>query len=535
MISTTARKVMFKILTRLFVSPPQQVEARNNPISHGDSQTTSDFVLDDTCEFSVDGPRGVHPRWMHVSRCIDDRYALILNANERFQSKNLMPIHCDTRLFIRFTAALSEVSKDGLVLEITFQSKDNQLASLATFAIAGGAQPPVWREIETDLSFVDGMEGYVVLSVRPGSAGGSIADWVAVSDLCLARLDRLSLVKASSFHRQRASNEIEHFKSVYQHSMYSSSKPKVRHTISPRELERSCVSQDSTLGPAIKSDVPPRSGESTYMYASRLLASCLGQRAPSFPERLKGLVTSQQKIKVLSLCSGAARIEGQLAAQVGNNVHWSLLDMNEELLQMASEHFPADARIDLIKGDVNSISYSGETWDVIMVVSALHHIVELEKVVQFCHKSLSLSGELWILGESVGRNGNRLWPEAQDVANKVFSALPEKYRFNRHTQQIDLEILDKDYSVGTFEGIRSEEIESVLARWFRPDEILRRNCFLWRLTNLAYADNFDITNEYDRKLLINMVNAEVEHFESGGRGTELFAAYRPLQFVSRAR
>lgn len=181
----------------------------------------------------------------------------------------------------------------------------------------------------------------------------------------------------------------------------------------------------------------------------------------------------------------------------------------------------------LIEANVNELDFSGEKWDVILCVSALHHIVELERVLKFCHDSLNEGGEFWSIGEYVGRNGNRLWPEARYEANQVFERLPEQYRLNRHTNQVDHEIPDNDYSVGCFEGIRSEDIESILDKWFHPVDVCRRNCFLWRLINLAYSDNFNILKSDDRSRIISMVNAEAAHFQAGGRGTELFGVYRP--------
>lgn len=51
------------------------------------------------------------------------------------------------------------------------------------------------------------------------------------------------------------------------------------------------------------------------------------------------------------------------------------------------------------------------------------------------------------------------WQPAVAEANLFFEQLPERYRLNHHTKQLDFEIPDNDYSLGCFEGIRSEEIE----------------------------------------------------------------------------
>jgi SAM-dependent methyltransferase len=201
--------------------------------------------------------------------------------------------------------------------------------------------------------------------------------------------------------------------------------------------------------------------------------------------------------------------------------------MNADLLGLASRQFASVTRLDLIEANVNELTCSGEKWDVILCVSALHHVVELERVMKFCHDSLDDGGEFWSIGEYVGRNGNRLWPEARYEANKLFKQIPARYRWNHHANRTDEELPDNDCAVSTFEGIRSEEIESALDKWFSPVDVYRRNCFLWRLVNLAYADNFDVQKSEDRSWIIRMVNAELTYFRSGGRATELNGVYRP--------
>ena len=46
------------------------------------------------------------------------------------------------------------------------------------------------------------------------------------------------------------------------------------------------------------------------------------------------------------------------------------------------------------------------------------------------------------------------------------------------------------------------------------------------MINIAYIDNYDLSNENDRRWIFNMVKAELDHFRNGGRGTELNGVYR---------
>jgi SAM-dependent methyltransferase len=537
----TLRRSLSKLLTRLnkysFVEEKPSVK---------DSLTATpsdpaEFYLDETSKFNIQGtPNGVSfPRWMQIAHCEDKRTSLILVAGESLELNSALVIERDTRLFIRYTAALPSISSDGLICTIRFDDADSKYASstICSLPICGGKQSPYWRVIEFDVSFLADRRGRLVFKCQPGPKGYPTSDWLAIADLSIARTDRLSVLNARSFHEIRSKNEIEHFSSVYRHSMYSSVQDQRAEiasgcTRTVRSLTSTPDVDEELAACSFVDDIELLPGESPYSYASRLLALSIPQAPPNFTERLKSRSESGGVVKVLSLCSGAARIEASFAEILGSNVEWSLLDINVDLLGLASRQFSSTIKLDLIEANVNELKFSGEKWDVILCVSALHHIVELEQVIKFCHESLNKGGEFWSIGEYVGRNGNRLWPEARCAANGVFQLLPERYRLNHHTNHVDQKIPDNDYSVDCFEGIRSEEIESILDRWFHPVDVYRRNCFLWRLVNLAYSDNYDILKPDDRNKIISMVNAEVLHFQAGGRGTELNGVYRPRLMTS---
>lgn len=503
-----------------------------------------EFFLDQSSKIDITGTASdlKFPRWMQIAHCDDKRVSLVLISGESLKLTSTMQVEKDTHLFIRYSAALPQISADGLVCEIYFyeSSLDSPLSLICSLPVPGGQQSPDWRMMELDISFLSRRKGHIILRCKPGSEGNPRGDWLAISDLSIARMDRLPILKARSFHAMRSQNEIDHFSGVYRHSMYAAEQDKhaelAAGTVKPVRRQVPAVDSDKTENLMVslrKADSLP--GESPYAYALRLLADTIPQVPPNFAARLISRADRGGVVKVLSLCSGAARVEASFAAQVGTNVEWSLLDINVDLLGLASRQFPASVKLDLIEANVNSLKFSGEKWDVILCVSALHHLVEIENVVKFCHDSLNEDGEFWSIGEYVGRNGNRLWPDARVQANAVFQQLPPRFRLNHHTHQVDGEVPDNDYSVGCFEGIRSEDIEPVLDRWFHPDDVYRRNCFLWRLVNLAYSDNYDLLKPDDCKTIGLLVDAEVEHFSKGGRGTELHGIYRPRLLTRLAR
>ena len=188
----------------------------------------------------------------------------------------------------------------------------------------------------------------------------------------------------------------------------------------------------------------------------------------------------------------------------------TLFDLNENLMRKAAAALSSVAEISGVLGDINVISaeqFGNITFDVVMFVSGLHHVVEIEHVLQTIIELLVPNGEFWIVGEAIGRNGNQLWPEALDAANRIFSLLPERFRRNSSTRKVDSTVPETDFSANSFEGIRSEEIESLLLRYFDPVQIWRRNCFLWRLVNPVYFPNYDLKKQEDRYIVLSLVAA----------------------------
>jgi Methylase involved in ubiquinone/menaquinone biosynthesis len=271
-------------------------------------------------------------------------------------------------------------------------------------------------------------------------------------------------------------------------------------------------------------------GDNVFQYAQRVLLSLITAKHPNFPKRIQSINQRESRpVRILSLCSGAAGIEKQIIAKAGCPVQITLFDLNEKLMREAAASLSPIAETSGFLGDVNALSveqFGDATFDIVMFVSGLHHVVEIEHVLQGVVELLVPNGEFWIIGEAIGRNGNQLWPEALEAANLVFSALPERYRQNAFTAKVDFTVPETDFSASSFEGIRSEEIESLLLRYFDPVEMWRGNCFLWRLVNPAYFSNYDLKNPEDRHIVLSLVAAEYNLWKNGGRPAQSFTVYR---------
>ena len=303
----------------------------------------------------------------------------------------------------------------------------------------------------------------------------AVVKWVAAPN------DRISLLTARRHPSRRIKTTLKSFNVAYDHAMYASRKADGR-------LEgASSLSLLANIpsGPRPKSEDPITAecllnlpsanvaeGDNVYRYAHRVLQSLIPTEAPNFPKRIRSVNQRESRqVRILSLCSGAAGIERRMIADAGCPVEITLFDLNENLMGKAAAALSSVAQISGVLGDVNVISakqFGNLTFDIAMFVSGLHHVVEIEHVLQTVIELLVPNGEFWIIGEAIGRNGNQLWPEALDAANRIFSLLPERFRRNAFTRGVDSTVPETDFSANSFEGIRSEEIESLLLRYLIP-------------------------------------------------------------------
>jgi ubiquinone/menaquinone biosynthesis C-methylase UbiE len=469
--------------------------------------------------------------WGHSDVTYNKYLGVILRENEYFELGNPVSFK-NSWLRLSFAPAFRTNYKPNASLNIQFIDENQKATEICCFNILGNQDSSEWFTFEMDLQSFDGKTGKLGLSFTPNTSENSemsvsVEDYpLIISKFTIAPKSELALVEARTFRDVRIANEVGHFFEVYEHEMYKSKQYAEQPILITRLDDIRSVKQKE-IAPSFRTS-RPQLGESVYAYTNRLLGENLLTHDIDFSKRILSLSHQNPSLRVLSLCSGSARTEAALDAITGHTCNWTLQDLNEDLLSKARRQFSPSSTVEFLVGDVNTIQNIGNNWDVIMCVSGMHHVVELEKVIKFVSESLAPDGEFWLIGEYVGRSGNRLYPEAQVAADEVFSSLSPKYRFNHHTKEVDSFVPKNDYSIDCFEGIRADEIESVISSEFFPKEISKNNSFLWRLVNLAYADNYDLECQDDILTLESLVKAELLHFNKYRNGTTLNAVYKKI-------
>jgi len=180
-----------------------------------------------------------------------------------------------------------------------------------------------------------------------------------------------------------------------------------------------------------------------------------------------------KQIKGLTLGSGAGRHEKELSA-IGVVKEWTSIDLVENPLDKSSK---IGNNIFLI-GDLNFMKLPKETFDLVYCRGILHHIINLEHLLNQIYKSLKPNG-YFIVYEFVG---------------------VEKWQWSRkHIQLLEKESIPfikesgqkmsfRKKSIGQMnnrplESIRSSEIPSIINNYFNPTCEVLWNKMLYPFTN----------------------------------------------------
>jgi SAM-dependent methyltransferase len=209
-------------------------------------------------------------------------------------------------------------------------------------------------------------------------------------------------------------------------------------------------------------------------------------------------VNARPGAKILSLGSGPCGLELALARQFTVPFELTCLDLNEQLLELGAEAARREGiAIRTLAQDANFLALD-ETYDVVVAHAALHHFLNFEHIFEHLHRHMSRRA-IFIAYEPVPRNGMLLWPETKEVLNRVFASLPPRYR--RAEGQLFDTYPDVEYTQGTFECVRSEEVAPLLERYFHVEAKVPGYAFVRRFVDGGFGANYDLTREEDCALL----------------------------------
>jgi hypothetical protein len=138
----------------------------------------------------------------------------------------------------------------------------------------------------------------------------------------------------------------------------------------------------------------------------------------------------------------------------------------------------------------------------------------------------------------IGKNQIIFWKENVEFAAGLVKRMPLRYRplgkrFWRYLWFDPYAIIPKyvePSTQGRMEGIRQEEIEPLMMRWFSPIKLFKYNAYMRMIcTNYYLGPRLDPDKDKDRKYLEKLIKVELQQVGSGKlRPTEMFGVFKKI-------
>ena len=237
-----------------------------------------------------------------------------------------------------------------------------------------------------------------------------------------------------------------------------------------------------------------------YLILERRLSAYRGMDLWQF---VAHVANRREHTRILSIGSGTCAVEMEIAAQLRRPYVIDCMDLNEGLIAWATAQAQARGlNLRPMVADLNTTTFA-EKYDIVMIVAALHHFIELEAVCAKINEALADDG-LFVTYEPVMRSGMFLWPATRLVLGLLFLLLPARLRVNHQDypgeKRVDRVYHEMDRSGWTFESIRSGDIPEVLRASFETVHYGRGMTFLRRVSDTLYGPNYDLTTARDRRI-----------------------------------
>jgi SAM-dependent methyltransferase len=236
--------------------------------------------------------------------------------------------------------------------------------------------------------------------------------------------------------------------------------------------------------------------------------------------------------KILSIGSGDAKLEVALAEQMlaAGIRNFTILatELSEVRLERARRLVHENQLDDYFEFEVVDVNewHPEERFHGVMAQHTLHHIVELEKLFSFIDRHMYDEGA-FVVVDMIGRNGHMRWPETLEYVEKIWSFLPDRYKYNHQFGQFMPEYVNWDCSNKGFEGIRAQDILPLLCEYFRFTHFLAVGGIVEVFVDRGFGHNFDVENPADTNFIDIVAQLNDALLETGViKPTIIFAVCR---------
>ena len=223
----------------------------------------------------------------------------------------------------------------------------------------------------------------------------------------------------------------------------------------------------------------------------------------------------------LSLGCGSGRAERTFLGQ-GICERFTGIDVAQAAIDEArAEAQRGGLPLEYLCQDLNRLDLGGRSFDLVVCQTILHHVLELEHLLDEIERSLSPDGVFYV-HDYIGETQFQFSEERLRWFNAVMQALPEDLRASRLRKLVPAEIRRPEPGnlVSPFEAIRSGEIRALLLERFEVVELQECTTILDRVvptgSRRAYLQDaharavFELLFLLDRALLEGGLLAPVE-------------------------
>jgi glycosyltransferase involved in cell wall biosynthesis/SAM-dependent methyltransferase len=237
--------------------------------------------------------------------------------------------------------------------------------------------------------------------------------------------------------------------------------------------------------------------------------------------------------RILSLGCGYGGHELAVARSLKKPYEIIATDLNGRLFAKAIKEARAhDYNLTFKAIDLNFIEIEADSFDVIYAHAALHHLLNLENIFYEIYKGLRKHGRL-IIQDIIGKTQILFWKDNVDFARNLVKQMPAKYKGGVcDLGEIVPPYIEPSTQVG-MEGIRQEEIELQVPKYFTPVKMFKYGSFIRIIcTNPIIAKLLDPDREEAREYLESLYNLDLKQIQDGKlRPTEMFSVYQKKETV----
>lgn len=205
--------------------------------------------------------------------------------------------------------------------------------------------------------------------------------------------------------------------------------------------------------------------------------------------------------RVISIGCGYGDTEFSVARELlaGGYKDFTILcvDLSPVLIGRLRENLPPELarHIRIMVADLNTFNLAAE-FDCVMANHSLHHIERLEHIFDWAYASLTDTG-VFATCDMIGRNGHMRWPEVEAFLQPLWALLPERQRVNVLLRRIEHRFINHDCSAVGFEGVRAQDILSLMLERFAPARFFGYGGLIDPFVDRAFGHNFKPSNPQD--------------------------------------